>query len=150
MRHARALNNMAARAWALVAMGISAFGMGAIGRALAEEPPGYVVEVKDVTAKVGERATMVATLRIVDGYRIIEPYRNRAFEFSSNDDGVEFERKLVPAQLADGALVFPIDLKATKPGKHAINGLFRVGYIQGTDDMFMVTMRLIANVTGTE
>jgi hypothetical protein len=41
-------------------------------------------------------------------------------------------------------------LKATKPGTHPINGLIRVSYIQGTDEMAMVSMKLIANVTGTE
>jgi hypothetical protein len=41
-------------------------------------------------------------------------------------------------------------LRVTKPGKHPINGLFRVGYIHGTDEIAMVSLRLIASVTGTE
>ena len=50
----------------------------------------------------------------------------------------------------EDALVFEVPLHATKPGKHPINGLFRVGYIHGTDELSMVSVPLIANVTGTE
>jgi hypothetical protein len=118
--------------------------------AFADDPPAYDVEVADVTAKVGEHAVMLATLKIRDGYRILQHYNNRVIKLSSFDDGVAFERDPVPAELQEGALVFNVGLRATKPGKHPINGLFRVGYIHGTDEMAMVSMRLIANVTGTE
>jgi hypothetical protein len=43
-----------------------------------------------------------------------------------------------------------VGLRVTKPGKHPINGLFRVGYIHGTDEIAMVSLHLIATVTGTE
>jgi hypothetical protein len=119
-------------------------------RAVAEELSAYVVEVSDVTAKVGDLAIMRATLKVRDGYRILRAYNNRVIELSSIDDGVAFERRMVPATLDEDALVFAVPLRATKPGKHAINGVFRVGYIHGTDEMAMVSMRLIANVTGTE
>ena len=59
----------------------------------------YVVEVSDVTAKVGEPAVMRATLRVRDGYRVLKAYNNRVIELSSFDDGVAFERKMVPATL---------------------------------------------------
>jgi hypothetical protein len=123
-------------------------------KAAAEEPSpfpsAYVVEVSDVTAKVGEPAVMRATLRVRDGYRILKHYNNRVIELSSFDDGVVFERRMVPATLDEDALVFDVPVRATKPGKHPINGVFRVGYIHGTDDLYMVSLRLIANVTGTE
>ena len=54
-----------------------ALGSSAGGRAVAEEPTAYIVEVSDVTAKVGDHAVMHATLRVRDGYRILEPYNNR-------------------------------------------------------------------------
>jgi len=120
------------------------------GRAVAEEPSAYIVEVGDVTAKVGEPAVMLATLRIRDGYRILKAYNNRVIALSSFDDGVAFERKMVPATVEEGALVFEVGLRATKPGKHPINGLFRVGYIHGADELAMVSVPLIANVTGAE
>src|SRR5208283_638415 len=119
-------------------------------RAVAEEPSAYVVEVSDVAAKVGDPAVMRATLRVRDGYRILKHYNNRVIELSSFDDGVAFERRMVPATLDEDSLVFEVPLRATKPGKHPINGIFRVGYIHGTDEMAMVSVRLIANVTGTE
>ena len=119
-------------------------------RAVAEEPSAYIVEISDVTAKVGDPAVMRARLRVRDGYRILKGYNNRVIELSSFDDGVVFERRMVPATLDEDALVFAVPLRATKPGRHPINGVFRVGYVHGTDEMAMVSVRLIANVVGTE
>jgi hypothetical protein len=141
---------LAPRAWALIAAILITLAASGVRRAVAEEPSAYIVEVSDVTAKVGDHAVMLATLRIRDGYRILEPYNNRVIALSSFDDGVDFERKMVPAEVKEGALVFEVPLRATKPGKHPINGLFRVGYIHGTDELSMVSVPLIANVTGTE
>jgi hypothetical protein len=134
----------------LVAMTLVAL-LGSAGpQAIAEESEAYSVEVSDVTAKVGDHAVMLATLRLRDGYRILEAYNNRVGQLSSFDDGVAFEHKVVPAKVENGTLVFAVGLQATKPGRHAINGVFRVGYIEGTDSMSMVSIRLIANVIGTD
>jgi hypothetical protein len=115
-----------------------------------EEPRPYVVDVTDVTAKVGEHKVMLATVRLRDGYRLLEAYNNRVMQLSSLDDGVAFERKVVNASVRDGALVFALGLQPTKPGKHPINGVFRFGYIENGDTMKMVSVPLIANVTGIE
>jgi hypothetical protein len=149
---------VARRAPALVAAMLISLGANPVGSAVAEEPAvapagesqAYVVEVSDVTAKVGEPAVMRATLKIRDGYRILKHYNNRVIELSSLDEGVAFESKMVPATLEEDTLVFEVPLHATKAGKHPINGVFRVGFIQGTEDIYMVSLRLIANVTGTE
>ncbi len=117
---------------------------------LGEESVAYTIEVNDVTAKVGERAVMQAKLRIRDGYRILQSYNNRVIKLSAEDDGVAFEQEVVRARIEEGALLFAVALRPTKPGKHPINGLFRVGYIHENDEMAMVSLRLIANVTGTE
>jgi hypothetical protein len=138
------------RALVLIAALAAVLAAGVHPRALAEEPEAYVVEISDVTAKVGEPAVMVATLKVRDGYRILRSYNNRVISLSSFDDGVAFDRKMVPATVQEEALVFAVGLRATKPGKHPINGVFRVGYIHGTDEFAMVSVRLIANVTGTE
>jgi hypothetical protein len=45
---------------------------------------------------------------------------------------------------------FAVALRPTNPGKHPINGLFRVSYIHDSDEMAIVSPRLIASVTGTE
>jgi hypothetical protein len=119
-------------------------------QALAEESPAYVVEVTDVSAKVGEPAVLHATLRVRDGYRVLQSYNNRVIELSSLDDGVAFERRVVRGTIQEGGIDFAIGVRATKPGRHPINGYFRVGYIHGTDEFAMVSLRLIANVNGTE
>jgi hypothetical protein len=137
---------------------ISLAALFAVGLALAatspsrgEESPAYAIEVSDVTAKVGERAILQAKLRVRDGYRILQSYNNRVIKLSAEDDGVAFEQDMVRAKIEEGALVFAVPLRATKPGKHPVNGLFRVGYIHdGGDEMAMVSLRLIASVTGTQ
>ncbi len=137
------------RALILTGAAVTAFGASAGAPAMADECPAYTVQVSDVTAKVGESTVMRATLTIRDGYRILRHYHNRVIALSSWDNGVAFERDMVPAEVHGDSLVFPVSLRATKPGKHPINGLFRVGYIEGTDELSMVSVRLIANVIGT-
>jgi hypothetical protein len=132
---------------AVVALGL-AFTINRPG--IAEESAAYAIEVSDVTAKVGEHAVMQARLRVRDGYRILNSYNNRVIKLSAEDDGVAFDREMVRATVEDGTLLFAVGLRATKPGKHPINGLFRVGYIHGPDEIAMVSLRLIASVTGTE
>jgi len=117
--------------------------------AAAADDPAYIVEVADVTAKVGEPAVLHATLRPRNGFRILKTYNNRVMELSSFDEGVTFDRPVVKATIRDEELDFPIGLRATKPGRHPINGYFRVGYI-GTGEFAMVSLRLIANVDATE
>ncbi len=116
----------------------------------AEESPAYAVEVSDITAKVGEQAVIRAKLRIRDGYRILQSYNNRVIKLSAEDDGVMFEQDVVRANIEEGVLVFAVPLRATKLGRHPINGVFRVGYIRDSDEMAMVSLRLIACVIGTE
>jgi hypothetical protein len=138
------------RAFAIVAAISTAMAADASGRVRAEESPAYIVEVPDVTAKVGEHEVMLARLRVREGYRILRSYNNRVMALSSWDDGVAFDGKVVRATVQDDALVFAVGLRATKPGKHPINGIFRVGYIQDDSGFGMVSIRLVANVTGTE
>ena len=135
---------------ALVAFAASAGVKAATAEEPSDFPSAYDVQVIDVAAKVGEPALMRATLKIRDGFRILKHYNNRVIELSSLDDGVAFESKMVRATLEEDSLVFDVPLHATKAGKHPINGVFRVGFIQGTDNMYMVSLHLIANVTGTE
>jgi hypothetical protein len=122
----------------------------AVEQERADGSPAYVVEVTDVSAKVGEPTVLHATLRIRDGYRVLQGYNNRVIELSSFDDGVAFERRVVRGTVQEGGLDFAIGLRATKPGRHPINGYFRVGYIHEPDELAMVSLPLIANVNGTE
>ena len=81
---------------------------------------------------------------------MLDAYRNRVVELSSYDDGVEFEQKVVLGKVEHNDLEFVVGLTPTKPGAHAINGLFRVGYHNNSGRMDMVSLPLIATVTGTE
>jgi hypothetical protein len=119
------------------------------GGEAAADDPAYVVEVADITAKVGEPAVLHATLRPRDGYRVLKTYNNRVMELSSFDEGVTFDRRVVQATIRDEGLDFAIGLRATKPGRHPINGYFRVGYI-AADQFAMVSLRLMAAVDATE
>lgn len=144
---------------ALLAAALAAALPAAAGAVSSEQAPSilapgaYSVEVTDVSAKVGEHAVMHVTLRLRDGYRVLEAYTNRVSRFSSLDSGVAFDDKVVKGVVQGNTLVFAVGLTPTKAGKHPINGLFRVGYIQDgqyTEDLSMVSVPLIANVTGVQ
>jgi hypothetical protein len=150
MQRSRTQGTALLHALAMLAAVCSMLATAASGRTDTEESAAYRVEVSDVTARVGEPQVMLVTLRVREGYRILKGYNNRVIRLSSLDDGVAFDRKVVPASLQDDALVFAVGLRATKPGKHPINGIFRVGYIRGDSELAMVSIRLIATVTGTE
>jgi hypothetical protein len=116
--------------------------------AIAADATIYTLEVSDVSAKVGEATTMVARLKLREGYRILHAYNNRVGQLSSFDNAVEFDRKAFPGADQDGVLVFNISLRPTKPGKHPINGVLRFGYMQGSEEMAMISVPVIASVVG--
>ncbi|HKM61037.1 MAG TPA: hypothetical protein VJY39_00975 [Acidisphaera sp.] len=124
--------------------------IGAAAAQAADPPAAYRVDIDDASGKVGQHAVLRVVLHPRDGIRILSAYNNRVIELSSFDGQVAFERKVVPAALEDGALVFAIGVTPTAPGRHAINGVLRVGYIDGPQEMAMVSLPLIASVTGTE
>jgi hypothetical protein len=109
----------------------------------------YTVSVENVSTKVGEKAVLVAKLTLPDGYNILDAYNNRLVQLSSYDDGVAFERAMVLGKVENRGLTFTVGVTPTKPGAHPINGVFRVGYYKD-DRMDMVSLPLIATVTGTE
>ena len=122
-----------------------------VGRGAAAELPStfpYIVDVSDVTAHVGEHAVMHITLRLQPGYRLLEDYTNRVSRFSSLDGNVAFDHPVVRGTAENQTLVFAVGVTPTAPGRHPINGVFRVGYIQDPDGMSMVSVPLIANVIG--
>jgi hypothetical protein len=108
-----------------------------------------VVSIQNAVAKVGEPTTIFAKVTVDQGWQVAKSYRNRIIELSSFDDGVDFEKGEVPGSLEGSSLVFAVGVTSTKPGAHAINGVFRVGYHNG-ERLKMVSIPLIATVTGTE
>ncbi len=110
----------------------------------------YVVNLENVSGKVGQKTALVARLTLPEGYGILDTYRNRVGQLSSYDDGVAFEQQVVIGTVKNNALEFVVGLTPTKPGPHPINGVFRVGYFNNDGRMDMVSLPLIATVTGTE
>jgi len=109
----------------------------------------FDLRVEDATAKVGERGALMARLRVQPGYRLLEAYDNRLTRLSTEDESVNFDPGVLHPFFSDGDLVFTINVVPTKPGRHPINGVFRVGYIED-DIMRMVSVPLMASVTGLE
>jgi len=111
------------------------------------------VSVEDVSAKVGEKAIIVAKIIPREGYKIADAYRNRLTTLSAADDGVEFQDKVVRGSMLDGNLVFKIRVTPKALGTHAINGVLRIGFVSGFDADYHLDIKsvpLIATVTGTE
>ncbi len=126
--------------------------LGGVGIA-AEVQDAVIVSVEDASAKVGEKATIVAKITAREGYRIAEDYRNRITTLSAADDEVEFENKVVRGSMQDGNLVFKIRVTPKKPGAHAINGVLRFGFVNSLDGDYHLDIKwmpLVATVTGTE
>ncbi len=112
------------------------------------EPSAYILDISEVSLPVGVQGTLRVRLRPREGFRILGGYNHRVIMLSSFDDDVKFARKTVPGTEQDGALIFAIGVTPTAPGSHAINGVIRVGYIEGPGEMAMVSMPLIANIVG--
>jgi hypothetical protein len=115
----------------------------------AADPAPYTLEVQDASAKVGEPGVLKATLRFNEGYRLLAHYNNRLSRLSSFDEGVSFDQEVVKPSTDGEALVFNVAVTPTKPGSHPINGVFRIGYVEGGDTMRMVSVPLMAKVVGT-
>ena len=134
-----------------LAMGLMALGSLLVvpgSPANAAEP--YTLKIEGGSGKVGEKASLVATVTLADGYRFLESYNNRIIMLSSFDDGVAFDREVVRGSVKDGGLVFVVPVTATKPGEHPINGVFRIGYAEGAHTMKMISLPLMAKVTGAD
>jgi hypothetical protein len=112
--------------------------------------PGYpiTIDVQNATAKVGERAVIVATITITDGFKVTDSYGHRLSGLSA-DDGVEFERRLVRGSIRNDRIVFLVPVTPTRAGIHAVSGLFRFSYHNG-QELDIRAARFEATVTGIE
>lgn len=119
----------------------------------AETEDAVIVSVEDASAKVGDKATIVAKITAREGYRLAEDYRNRVSSLSAVDGGVEFESKVVRGSMQDGSLVFKIRVTPKALGTHAINGVLRFGFVNSLDGDYHLDIKwapLVATVTGTQ
>lgn len=139
-----------ARASTFAAVALLGLAVGGAPAVAEDDETPYVVAVQDISAKTGQPATLIAKVKMKDGYRFLRDYNHRVIMLSSADNGVAFERKSFRATLEGDELIFAVALKSTAPGQHPINGVLRVGYARDTTMMRMVTVPLIATVTGSE
>lgn len=118
-----------------------------------ETEDAVVLTIEDATAKVGEKAIVVAKITFREGFKVADGYRNRAGTFSAADDAVSFANPSVKGTIQNDNLVFKIAVTPTKAGAHAINGVLRFGFVNSVDGDYHLdikSMPLIATVTGTE
>jgi hypothetical protein len=133
--------------------GLTLLALAPLGGIAAEAQDAVIVTVEDASAKVGEKAIIVAKIAAREGYKIAEDYRNRVSSLSAEDNEVEFEKKVIRGSMQNGSLVFKIPVTPKKPGTHAINGVLRFGFVNSLDGDYHLDIKwmpLVATVTGTE
>jgi len=130
-------------------LALALFAIGPEARSGEWFPDVLKLDATDATAKVGERGTLVAKVRLQDGYGVLNSYNHRMFELSSFDEAVKFDRRVVKANVDGQDFVFTVGVTPTAAGRHQINGLIRVGYFKD-DTITMVTLPLMVAVVGTE
>jgi hypothetical protein len=123
------------------------------GALAVEAQDALVVSVQDASAKVGEKATVVARVTPREGYKIAENYRNRISSFSAEDQGVDFAKTVVQGQIENDSLLFKIPVTPRTPGVHVINAVLRLGFVNSIDGDYHLDIKsvpVVATVTGTE
>ena len=118
-----------------------------------ETQDAVVLNVEEVSAKVGEKATLVARVTFKEGYKVADAYRNRVSALTAEDGAVDFENPAVRGVVQDDALVFKIRVTPKQPGSHAINGVLRIAFVNSLDGDYHLeikTVPLVATVTGTQ
>jgi hypothetical protein len=91
----------------------------------------FAVSIDNPTVKRGSTALIVATISARDGFRITESYRHRIVNLSSADGDVELARKVVRGSVADGAVVFRVEVVPKTAGRHLVVGVFRFSVNNG-------------------
>jgi hypothetical protein len=114
-----------------------------------ETEEAVTIAVKSASAKVGEKTAIEVKISPLKEFKISHAYRNRVFELSSFDDGVEFDQKVVTGSLKGDDLMFLISAVPKTAGTHAVNGIIRIGFHYGERVDFK-SIPLITTVTGTE
>jgi hypothetical protein len=120
------------------------------GTAGAGAAPGLPVDItiQNASARVGEKAVIVATITIGEGFKATDGYRHRIGGLAASD-GVELEGRLVRGSIRDGRIVFLVEVTPRRPGTHAVSGLIRYSYHDGRE-IDIRAARFEATVTGTE
>jgi hypothetical protein len=112
--------------------------------------PGYpvAISIQDGSAKVGEKAVIVATITIDDGFEVTDSYRHRLSELRAAD-GAELESRVVRGSVQDRRIVFTVPVTPKRVGAHPVSGVFRFSY-HNSQELDIRSGRFEATVTGTE
>jgi hypothetical protein len=108
-----------------------------------------VISIENASARVGEKAVIVAKISMSEGFRITDSYRHRLINLSAADGGVELERTVVPGSVQDGSIVFTVRATPKSAGTHAVHGVFRFSYHSG-GELDIRAAPCEATVTATE
>jgi len=142
-----------ARRWPGAVFGAVVLIAAALGTAAASVAagPGYpvVIDIQNASARVGERAVIVATIRIGDGFKITDSYGHRLGGLAAASDGVALEQRLVRGSIRNDTIVFTVPVTPTRPGTHTVSGIFRFSYHDG-HELDIRAARFEATVTGTD
>ena len=108
----------------------------------------FVISVQDASARVGEKAVVVARISMGQGFTITDSYRHRIIKLSASN-GVELEREIVPGSVQDGSIVFTVRVTPKSAGTHTVHGVFRFSY-HGGGELDIRSAPFEATVTATE
>ena len=108
----------------------------------------FVISVQNASARVGERAVIVATISMGEGFTITDSYRHRIIKLSASN-GVELEREVVAGSVQNGSIVFTVRATPKSAGTHTVHGVFRFSYHNG-GELDIRAAPFEATVTATE
>src|SRR5262249_30367934 len=113
--------------------------------------PGYpvVIEVQNASARVGERAVIVATITIGRGFKITDSYGHRLSGLAADTGGVALDQRMVRGSIRNDTIVFTVPVTPTRAGIHTITGIFRFSYHDG-GELDIRAARFEATVTATD
>jgi len=114
----------------------------------ADAQSSFVISVQNASARVGEKAVIVARISMADGFRVTDSYRHRIISLTGSD-GVELERGIVPGSVQDGSIVFAVPVTLKSAGTHTVHGVFRFSY-HGTGELDIRVAPFEATVTATD
>ena len=118
------------------------------GVVCADAQSSFVISVQNASARVGEKAVIVAKISMGDGFRLTDSYRHRIIRLAA-PDGVEFERETVRGSVQDGSIVFTVGVTPKSAGTHTVHGVFRFSYHNG-GELDIRAAPFEATVTATE
>ena len=118
------------------------------GVVCADAQSSFVISVQNASARVGEKAVIVATISMGDGFRLTDSYRHRIIKLAASD-GVEFEGETVRGSVQDGSIVFTVGVTPKSAGTHTVHGVFRFSY-HNDGELDIRAAPFEATVTATE